>query len=296
MNLHLAIVLVILAGVAWGSSGIAVQVFFQHSTRTPIELTNIRMILSSILIFIVAWRYGGIRKNFRILNRWRGLWIELAIYGIIGIMLMQYTYFAAIESGSAAAATVIQYVYPAMVITWTSLSRRKFPHAGEIIAVIFACVGIFLLVTEGDLSKLSVPIECILFGLASGACFAFASIYPKRLFALFDPYFLTAIGMFIGGIATFPFLPDLDWFEFFKPDVIFYTLWIIFIGTTIAFIFFNAGLKYLSPEIASVSATIEPVASVVISYFVFGTTFGSIALIGIFLVLLAIVSPVLIRK
>lgn len=296
MNLHLAIIFVLLAGTAWASSGIAVQVFFQHSTRTPIELTNIRMILSSILIFIVAWRYGGIRKNFRILNRWRGLWLELVIYGIIGIMLMQYTYFAAIKFGSAASVTVITYVYPAMVICWTSFAHRKIPPAGEILAVILAIVGVFLLVTEGDPSKLSVSIECLILSVASGACFAFASIYPKRLFALFDPYFLTAIGMFIGGIATFPFLPDLNWFEFFKPDVIFYTLWIIFIGTTIAFIFFNAGLKYLSPEIASVSATIEPVASVVISYFVFGTTFGSIALIGIFLVILAIISPVLIHK
>ena len=296
MNLHLAIVLVILAGISWGSSGIAVQSFFQHSTKTPIELTNIRMIISSILIFIIAWRYGNLRRSFKILNRWRGLWIELVIYGLIGIMLMQFTYFAAIKFGSAASVTVITYVYPAMVIFWTSLSHRKIPPRGEILAVIFAITGVFLLVTEGDLSKLSVSIECLILSIASGACFAFASIYPKRLFAIFDPYFLTAIGMFIGGIATIPFLPELDWIPFFDSTVIFYTLWIIFIGTAVAFVFFNAGLKFLTPEIASVSATIEPVASVVISYFVFRTMFGAIALLGIFLVLLAIVSPVLIRK
>lgn len=296
MNLHLAIVFVLLAGTAWASSGIAVQSFFQHSTRTPIELTNIRMILSSVLIFLVAWKYGGVKKDLRILNRFRFLWLELIIYGIIGIMLMQYTYFAAIKFGSAAVVTVITYVYPAMVIGWTSFASRKLPNRGELIAVILAVAGVFLLVTEGDLSRLSVSIECLLMSVASGACFAFASIFPKRLFAIFDPYFLTAIGMFIGGLATFPFLPDLNWFEFFKPDVIFYTLWIIFIGTTLAFVFFNAGLKWLTPEIASVTATIEPVASVVISYFVFGTTFGSIACLGIFLVLLAIVCPVFVRK
>ena len=295
MNKHFAIIFVLLAGIFWASSGIAVQDFFTRSTKTPIELTNIRMILSSVLIFIFAWHYGNVQRSLKILRRWKILWFDMVLYGIFGVMLMQYTYFAAIKFGNAAATTVITYVYPAMVIAWTSFSSKTLPRAGELAAVILAIIGVYLLTTEGDPAKLSVPFMCVVLSLASGGFFAFASIFPKRLFAIFDPYFLTAVGMFIGGLSSLPFLSSYDWTPFFNRDVIFNTTWIIIVGTTFAFLCFNAGLRWLNPEVASVTATIEPVASVVISYFVFGTTFGIVAGVGIVLVILAIISPVIIR-
>ena len=131
----------------------------------------------------------------------------------------------------------------------------------------------------------------------SGAAFAFSAIFPKHLFAKkIDPYFLTGVGMFIGGLSTFALIEEKNWLPFLAPDVLFDVSWIIIFGTVAAFLSFNAGLKFLTPEEASITATTEPAASVIISWIIFGTAFGLIESFGIILVLLAIVMPSIIKR
>ena len=225
------------------------------------------------------------------------LWIEIVIYGVAGMALIQFSYFQGIAIGGAVATTVMQYSCPSMVVIWNSFYYRRLPKCGEVLAVIFATIGVALLVTGGDLTTLLVPLSCVFWSLVSGASFAFVSIYPKHLFiARIDQYFLTSVGMIIGGISTFAVVDEINWLPFFESDVIFDVIWIIIVGTVMAFLFYNLGLNYLTPEEASVTAATEPAASVVIAYFVFGTTFGIVEIIGICLVILAILVPTFIDK
>ena len=297
MNRTTALLSVAMAGVFWASGGVAVQDFFAHTTKTAMELTNIRMTTAGFIMLLIAWRLGVLKKSVAILNQNYRRWIDTAVYGIIGVVIMQFTYFKGIETGGAAPSTVIQYSCPAFVVIWQSLYNRRFPKLGELIAVVLAMIGVLLLVTGGDFTKMLVPLECIAWSLTSGAAFAFSAIYPKHLFALkIDPYSLTGLGMVIGGISTFAMIDNADWRPFLDAGVCFDVIWIILIATVGAFLCFNAGLKYVTPEEASVTATTEPAASVVISFFMFGTVFGSIELIGIALVIVAILCPTFIKR
>lgn len=287
-----------LAGIFWASSGVAVQDFFTHSEKTAMELTNIRMCVAGLILIIIS---AIRRKNFRLsikkLNESPKLWLDVAIYGIIGVMFMQFTYFQGISIGGAAATTVICYTCPAMVVIWESIYNKKFPRLGEVLAVILAMIGVFLLVTGGNPTKLLVPLGCVVWSLLSGAAFAFSAIYPKHLFAKkVDALFLTGVGMFIGGLSTFLLIENWNWAGFFNSEVLFDVIWIIIFGTVAAFLSFNAGLKFLTPEEASITVTTEPAASVVISWAVFGTKFGLIESLGIILVLLAIIVPSIVKK
>lgn len=286
-----------MAGIFWASSGVAVQGFFMHSEKSAMELTNIRMCIAGAILILMATRRKNFRLTLKILKKRLKLWLDVMIYGIIGVMFMQFTYFQGIAIGGAAATTVICYACPAMVVMWESFYHRKFPKVGEIIAVILAMSGVFLLVTGGNPTKLLVPIGCVVWSLASGAAFAFSAIFPKHLFAKkIDPYFLTGVGMFFGGLSTFLLISDWNWSEFFAPNVIFDVSWIIIFGTIAAFLSFNAGLRFLTPEEASITATTEPAASVIISWAIFGTKFGLIESFGIILVLLAIITPSIVKK
>lgn len=297
MNRTVALILVGLAGVMWASSGVAVQDFFAHSYKSPMDLTNIRMIMAGLFLLLIAWLHGGLKRSLRILRFKPRLWIDTVIYGIIGMAIMQFTYFQAISIGGAAATTVIQYACPAFVVIFDSLYYRQLPGRGEVIAVILAMIGVFLLVTGGDIDKMVVPLACVLWSLASGAFFAFSAIFPKHLFeSRIDQYFLTSIGMIIGGLFTFLLVDEINWMPFFQPDTIFDVMWIVIFGTVGAFLLFNIGLVYLTPEEASVTAAMEPVASVIISFFVFGTVFGLIETVGIIMVILAILTPIFIRS
>ena len=297
MNRTLALILVGTAGVMWASSGVAVQDFFAHSDKSAMDLTNIRMMSAGLLLLLITYLHGGTKRSLVALRRKPRLWLDTAIYGIAGIVLMQFTYFQAISIGGAAASTVICYSCPAMVVIFDSLYYRRWPQRSEVIAVILAMVGVVMLVTGGNLEKLNVPLACVLWSLASGAFFAFSAIYPKHLFKnRVDQYFLTSVGMIIGGLFTFLLVDEINWLPFFNSDTIFDIIWIIIFGTVIAFLIFNAGLAHLTPEEASVTVTVEPVASVIISYFVFGTVFGLIESVGILLVIFAILTPIFIHS
>ena len=297
MNKNLAMLCVGLAGVCWASSGVAAQGFFSHSAKSPMELTNIRMCVAGLLMVIILFLRDKFRFSAARMNRKPKLWLYLAIYGIIGVVMVQFTYFQAISIGGAAATTVILSATPAMVVIWESIYNKKFPRKVEILAVILAIFGVFLLVTGGNPETLLVPLPCVLWSLSSGAVFAFSMIFGKHLFAeKIDPSFMTSLGMFFGGLLTFFMINEIDWRPFLAQDVIFNVAWIIIFGTVIAFLIFNAGLKYLSAEEAALTSTTEPASSVVISYFVFGTAFGLIESIGIILVLLAILSPIFFKR
>ena len=297
MSRGLALVFVGLAGVLWASSGVAVQDFFAHSERSAMELTNVRMCVAGLILILIATRRKSFWLSLSILNRHSRLWLDVAIYGVIGVMFMQYTYFAAIAIGGAVATTVICYACPAMVVMWESFYHKRLPKRGEVIAVVLAMSGVFLLVTGGNPTKLLVPLGCVVWSLLSGVAFAFSAIYPKHLFTKkIDPYFLTGVGMFIGGLSTFLLIDDRNWLPFFYSDVLFDVSWIIIFGTVGAFLSFNAGLRFLTPEEASITATTEPAASVIISWIIFGTAFGLVESFGIILVLLAIVMPSIIKN
>ena len=292
-----AVLLVLLAGTMWAASGTAAQHFYTQSVHIPIELTQVRLFLSSALFFLLAWWSGGLRRGVRSLRRSPRLLVHLSIHGILGIMIVQFSYFMGIAEGDAAATTVIGYTSPAMMILYLAVRWRRLPSAAETGTVIVAVAGVFLLVTGGDVGRLSVPMACIVWSLISGATFTFAMIYPVHLLRLFDRFFLLAVCMLIGGIALLPMTQVIvDVGSFFTAETWLDLLVIIGLGTIVAFFAFNLGLRWLTPEETAITATIEPVASVLFAWLVFDTHFAALQIVGVVHVIAAILTPNLLRK
>ena len=295
---HLSAVLfVLLAGTAWAASGTAAQHFYTQSDHIPIELTQVRLFLSSSLFFMLAWWSGGLRRGLRSVRRNPRILVQLAIHGILGIMFVQYSYFEGIAAGDAAATTVITYTSPAMMILYLAVRWRRLPSAAEAGTVVVAVVGVFLLVTGGDIARLSVPMACIVWSLVSAIVFVFAMVYPVHLLRLFDRFFLLAVCMLMGGISLLPVTQVIFSVDsFFTAGTWLDLLVIIVLGTVVAFFAFNAGLRWLSPEETAITATIEPVASVFFAWLIFDTHFVALQMVGIMLVIAAILTPNLLRK
>ena len=291
-----AVLLVLLAGTMWAASGTAAQHFYTQSVHIPIELTQVRLFLSSALFFLLAWWSGGLRRGVRSLRRSPRLLVHLSIHGILGIMIVQFSYFMGIAEGDAAATTVIGYTSPAMMILYLAVRWRRLPSAAETGTGVVAVAGVFLLVTGGDIGRLSVPMACIVWSLISGATFTFAMIYPVHLLRLFDRFFLLAVCMLIGGIALLPMTQVIvDVGSFFTAETWLDLLVIIGLGTIVAFFAFNLGLRWLSPEETAITATIEPVASVLFAWLIFDTHFAALQIVGVVLVIGAILTPNVLR-
>lgn len=235
---HFAIAMVVLAGIMWAGSGIGAQNFFENCSMNAMELTAFRMMAAGcILIGVTVWQ-GKMKESLICLRKKPRLWIDIVIYAIVGLMLMHYTYFEAIAYGNAATATVVLYSCPAMVICYNAIRHRKLPSKEEVITVFLAVGGTYLLVTGGDLAKLSVSFLCIALALFNGVVYSFASMYPKHIFLQVDKTFVLAVSMIIGGLACWVFVPHIDWLAFFDPYIFFGVAWIVLFGTVTAFLLY----------------------------------------------------------
>lgn len=284
------------AGVMWAGSGVAAQHFFAHSDLNAMDLTTFRMLCTSLLMAGVTCGRGHWRRNWAIMKKEPHLWGQIIFYGLVGLMAMHFAYFEAIDLGNAAVVTVLQYTCPAMVICWIALRSRSLPSPGSAAAVVMAIAGTFLLATGGRTDALSVSWECFFWAMASAVFYAVAAVFPKHLMGKLDNSFLLTWGMLSGAAASWLMTDHLNFLDFFHADLIFDLFVIIVCGTAVAFICYNAGLAYLSADQASLTTTVEPVASVVMSYFLFGTTFGLIEASGIVLIVAAIAMPVLWKR
>ena len=158
--------LALTSAVLWGVSGACAQFVFHHKDITIGWMVTVRLLLAGALLLAYA-RWRG-RDIWRIWQTKRSA-ISLLIFGLLGMLSIQYTYFAAIQSSNAATGTVLQYVGPVLIALYFACLRRRWPTGAEASAVALAFLGTVLLVTHGDWTELQISPAALFWGLASAA-------------------------------------------------------------------------------------------------------------------------------
>ena len=194
------VVAALVGGAMWGFSGTCAQYLYQHYEIDPLFITWVRMLGSGILFLILlAFTQRGklraIAGNRRELGR-------LALFGIAGLFLCQFTYTTSVNATNAGTATVLQSLNTVFILAATCLMMRRAPRAMEIGGLALALVATWLIATKGNLTALMIPPAGLAWGLINAASCTFYIMYPKHLFARWGSLPVTGIGMLIGGIAA----------------------------------------------------------------------------------------------
>lgn len=285
-NQKLGILIVLTCGTLWGLSGVLGQLLFQHSTISVEWLSSVRMLISgsSILVLVL------IKRNRNIGDVWKKKRdvLSLLIFSILGVMAVQYTYFAAVAASNAATATVLQYTYPVLILFYTAFSTRKFPAVNEIIAILFACFGIFLISTHGNLHSLSISKTALFLGLLSAVSFVFYTVLPKGLYQKFGITPITGWAFLIGGVALFLITKCYKISVKFSPQSIILILAITFVGTLIPFLIYGFGVRILGNVKASLFVTVEPIVSAILTYSLTKQEFSMVDIGGFICIIVAI--------
>src|SRR5699024_6256797 len=127
--------------------------------------------------------------------------IQLIIFGLLGMLGVQYTYMASINHGNAAVATLLQYLAPVMIMIYLLLRKETILTRRDMLTVTLTLVGCFFLLTNGSISQLSVPIRAIIWGVTSGVALAFYTLYAVPLLKQYDSLVVVGWAMFIGGFS-----------------------------------------------------------------------------------------------
>ena len=279
--------LTIAGGILWGISGVCGQFLFQNKDVTASWLVPLRLVTAGFLLLC----YYVIRDKGKTFDIWKTKRnrIDIIIYGLAGMMLCQYSYFQTIEWSNAGTATVIQYLGPALIVVWVCLQTKRLPERKEVLGVILAVTGIFLIATHGNPTTLALSQKALIMGLISAVSVVIYTVKPARMQAEFDTPLILAWGMLIGGIAlTIAFRP---WNNkvIFDGETFTALTFIILFGTMAGFSMYMTGVKMIGSVRASLYSCVEPVASMVLTAVWMKVSFTTPDLIGTAFVIATII-------
>ena len=125
----------------------------------------------------------------------------------------------------------------------------------------------------------------IVFGLHSGFCYALYYIFGKHFSGRYSSPNLFIYALPIGALGLMPWVT-------FGPKTA--TAWLALvilalISTYLAYYFYYAGLQYLEPTRAAITATLEPVIAAVVAYFWWQEYFSPLGYAGGALIIGAVV-------
>lgn len=265
-------------GTLWGVNGVMGNYLFLNKNVTTPWLIPYRLILAGFLLLGYLYYKKG-SKIFDILKNPKDL-LQIVLFGLIGMLGTQYTYFSAIQFSNAAIATVLTYFGPTLVLIYMCLREKRKPLKYEIVSICLSSFGVFLLATHGDITSLQISFKALVWGILSALSVVFYTVQPESLLKKYGASIVVAWGMMIGGIfitfVTKPWNISVT-FDFVTFLVL---MLIIVFGTIIAFILYLTGVNIIGPTKASIIACIEPVAATICAILFLGVTFDFLDLIG----------------
>ncbi|HFZ4282173.1 TPA: DMT family transporter [Streptococcus pneumoniae] len=277
--------LTVVAGIAWGLSGTSGQYLMAYGI-SALVLTNLRLLIAGGILMLLA--YATAKDKILVFLKDRKSLLSLLIFALIGLFLNQFAYLSAIQETNAGTATVLQYVCPVGILIYSCIKDRVAPTLGEIVSIIFAIGGTFLIATHGQLDQLSMTPAGLFWGLFSALTYALYIILPIALIKKWGSSLVIGVGMVIAGLVALPFTGILQADIPTSLDFLLAFAGIILIGTVFAYTAFLKGASLIGPVKSSLLASIEPISAVFFAFLIMNEQFYPIDFIGMAMILFAV--------
>lgn len=277
--------MVVIAGIAWGLSGVSGQYLMSHGLHVNL-LTSLRLLVSGVILLTMV--YVTTPQKLQEALRQKSVWLGTALFSFFGLLLNQYAYLSAIHYTNAGTATVLQYLTPVLLMVYVCLKNRSLPTKGEILAIILAILGTYIIATHGDLTKLAITPKGLFWGLLSAVTYALYILLPAKLIREWGSLIVIGLGMMMSGLV-FPVVIQAWRYDFsWTMGNGLALIGIIGIGTIFAYTVFLKGTSIVGAVKGSLLAAIEPVASVFFGILLLQEHFYTIDLVGMLLILIAV--------
>lgn len=281
--------LTVVAGIAWGLSGTSGQYLMAHGI-SALVLTNLRLLIAGGILMLLA--YATTKDKILVFLKDRKSLLSLLIFALIGLFLNQFAYLSAIQETNAGTATVLatvlQYVCPVGILIYSCIKDRVAPTLGEIVSIILAIGGTFLIATHGQLDQLSMTPAGLFWGLFSALTYALYIILPIALIKKWGSSLVIGVGMVIAGLVALPFTGVLQADIPTSLDFLLAFAGIILIGTVFAYTAFLKGASLIGPVKSSLLASIEPISAIFFAFLIMNEQFYPIDFLGMAMILFAV--------
>jgi len=281
----LGFAIAILAGTLFGVGGTFAQFLFQQRGVDVGWLVTVRLLFGGTVLLGLS----AVVRGRSVLAVWRHDGVPLILFGLIGMMPVQYTYMSAIGASNNATATVLQFTAPAMVAVWLAITGTKRPDGRTVLAVALAMLGVFFLATHGRLGVLSISAIALFWGITSAMASAFNSLQPAGLLKRHGPAVVAGWGMLIGGVALSFLYPPWIVRGTWDTEACAFFAFVLTFGAVVAFYLFNKALALIGAQKTILLTCAEPLAAAVLSVWWLGVAWGVTDWLGAACILLTVV-------
>lgn len=281
---YLGDILIIIAGLFWGSMGIFVR-HLNDLGFSSIQVACLRLTTAGILFALILLIKD--RKGFKIALRDIPLFLAL---GLVSILFFTCCYFTAIRLMTMSTAAILLYTSPIWVMVLAIIFLKEKFTIQKLIALILAFAGCVLVSGFGG----KVTVVGILVGLGSGLGYGLYSIFGTFALKKYSPYTVTCYTFLIAGLGSIFVADPVDLVSKIssienKPALFGFVLLTAVVTAVIPFLLYTLGLNMTTAGKAAVLATVEPAAATLFGFFVMKETVGPVAIAGILLVFAAII-------
>lgn len=279
--------LVVLAGVSWGMTGIFVR-YFTRLGLSSLQITVFKIAFAALvmLLYCLLFNRNALKINVR------DIWI-FAGAGFISMDFFTICYFNTIQNTSLSVAAVLLYLAPAIVML------ISIPLFGERLSIlkcvscVLAFAGCFL--TAGIIgSGTAIPTSSLITGVLAAFGYALYSIFGQiSLNKGYAPMTMTTYTFLFASLGAMFFIRPVEIAEAAAevtvPVLIGMLILMSVVVTLFPYIVYTNGLTYIRPSKASIIASVEPVTATIIGAVLFKEIPDIFGFVGILCVLGAIV-------
>ena len=277
----------LLSGLIWGICGILGEYFFAHYQVSSGWITSMRLLVAGSFVIILS----SLKLRSQLFDIWRNRnnYLPFLAYAILGIFSVQFFFYLCVEYSNATTATILQFISPVFILFYNRIIYKKKASKSAIFYVLIAMVGVFLMATKGDLSKLSITPLALLTGLLSALGVMFNVILPQRFAKKYGFVPTVGWGMIIAGLFSNFLYPVYE--ISFQVDAISICicLTIAFLGTAFAFFLSMKAVSLVSPLVVSVVSASEPLSSAILSVLFLGMVLDGFLVLAMILIIVPMI-------
>lgn len=279
----LGLLLVITGSIAWGASGTVADYMFLTQHISVVWVVGVRMISAGILL-LLTYKLMNHQSISAIWHDRKSV-VQLLFFSFFGMLMSQFCYLSAVNYGNAATATVLQFTAPVFIIGFYTITRKKWPMRLDVISIVLAVIGTYLLATRGHFDSLSISALGLFFGIAAGVANANCTVIPIDLLNKYDAKLVCGWAMIVGSLPLQPIVIANAHQINFNPTLVTELIVITLVGTMLDYLFYEASLNYLKPAVTGTMGSFEPLTATILSIIFLHIDFNLIEIVGAVLIL-----------
>jgi DME family drug/metabolite transporter len=290
---RLGLLFVSLAGILWGTGGLALEILRDHSSMSVLTVSAYRMAVAAVALAAASF---VLRRGSRLVALVRAHPVRAVVVGL-GTGAYQALYFGSVATAGVTVATVVSLGLAPVLLAVVDLARARRRTAARssvrlTLVVGAALSGLVLVSASSGASAVGPrPVLGLLLAIASGSVYAATTALGGTLLASdgVDPLALTTVATTAGAVGLVPVaLVGGGPFVTSDPTTLATLAYLGIFTMALAYGLFYAGLRTTRSGAAVVATLLEPVTAAIAAAVVLGERLGPTGIVGSVLILAAV--------